>query len=79
MLVHHADTMAQRINGILNFNLLLIDVNFARIRFLKAKQYLHQGGFPRAILPHQRVNLALLHLEIHLVIYPIRRVFTHVA
>ena len=68
VLVHHADALGDGHRGGGEIDLLSVDPDLARGGLLQAEQHLHQRGFARAVLAHQRVDLALADVEIHILV-----------
>ena len=65
--MHHRDAHIQRLKRVVDFNFFALVVNFALIHFVNAEHALHQSGFTRAILAHQRVNRAGSELELRMI------------
>ena len=68
VLVHHADALGDGRRGGGEIDLLSVDPDLARGGLLQAEQHLHQRGLSRAVLAHQRVDLALADVEIHILV-----------
>jgi hypothetical protein len=64
MLMHHRNSVADCIHRRFDTNLFSAEPYDARIRAVHAEQDIHERGFPRSVLPQQRVDLALFHAEV---------------
>jgi hypothetical protein len=64
----HADPGRNRIAWGMDLNLLAIDEDLAFIRLVQAIQDVHQGGFARAILSEQGVDLAMFQRQVDVII-----------
>ena len=58
LLVHHGDALLQRVKRIGDMHRLALVNHLARVHLIYAEQALHQGGFARAVFPHQGVYRA---------------------
>ena len=67
MLVDGRDAVLLGDDGVAHDNLLTLEDDLAAIRLMHARQGLDEGGFARAVFAHQRVDLARLQVEAHLV------------
>ena len=67
LLIDGADAQPLRIVGGVDLHLLTIEVNFALILLIGAREYLHQRGLARAVFAQQRVAFALLHAQVHMI------------
>ena len=56
--MHHADALADGRDGRMDTRRLPVQPDLAFVRQIEAVENLHQGGFARAVLAEQRVNLA---------------------
>ena len=65
VLMDHADPMGDGHGGGGEGNLFPLDKDFAVGGLLHAEEHLHQGGLARPVLPHEGMDLALLHQEVH--------------
>ena len=79
-LMHHADAKVHRILGRIDDGWLAVDFHraFKTARAMNdghAKQDVHQGGFPCAVLAHQRMDLPCLHIQIHVFEDPVAIIF----
>ena len=63
VLVHHPDAQIIGIVGVLDADHLAILLDGSLLRLVQPEEDAHQGGFPRAVLPQQRVDFALFQLE----------------
>ena len=79
-LMHHADAKVHRVLGRIDDGWLAVDFH----RTLKparamddghAEQDIHQGGFPRAVFAHQRVDLPCFHFQIDVFEDPVAIIF----
>ena len=68
MLVYHADARRDRLAGRSKRAGGPVDQNLAGIRPVQASQHRHDRAFSRTVLAQQRVNLAGVKVEIHMVI-----------
>ena len=66
-LVNDDDTGFLRLPGVMEFDFLSFIGDGPFIFGIDAGQHLHQGGFARAVLSHQRVYFSLAHLQIHMI------------
>ena len=60
MLVNHAHTVTNRIQGVLKADGLTLQHNLPLGWFQKAEKHFHQGGFSGAVFSKQRMNGATL-------------------
>ena len=67
VLVDGRDAVLLGDDGIAHDHLLALQDDLAAVRLMHARQGLDEGGFARAVFAHQRVNLARLQVEAHLV------------
>ena len=67
LLVNDHDARLLGLAGIVEFHLPALVGDDARILGIDAGEHLHQRGLARAVFTHQRVHLALAHLQIHVV------------
>ena len=67
LLVDHAD--AQRLGRLRPVQLHFVSFikDAAAVFFVDAVEHLHQGGFPRAVFPDQRVNLPRVYGKVYVV------------
>ena len=68
MLVHHADVQGSGIVGVVDSYHLAVLFDHAGFRLVQTKQDAHQGGFSRAVLTQQGVDLPPPQLEGHVII-----------
>ena len=67
VLVDGRDAVLLGDDGIAHDHLLALQDDLAAVRLMHARQGLDEGGFARAVFAHQRVDLARLQVEAHLV------------
>ena len=66
--MHHADAVFNRLFTGLQLQLPALHVNVAGGNALQAVEHFHQRAFTGPVLPHQRMDLTLVHREIHIVV-----------
>jgi hypothetical protein len=59
MLVHHADAVRDGVSRGIELHSAAIHMDAAGLRLVKAGQHVHQAAFAGAVLPQQRMDLAL--------------------
>src|SRR5690606_24591209 len=67
VLVHHANAPGDGIPGALEAHGLTVDDDVALVRVVEPVQDVHQAGLARAVLAHQREQLARADVEGHVV------------
>ena len=64
----HGNTMVHGFLRVRNVIRLTVEDDLAALVLgVNAHQNFHQGGFTGTVLAHQRVNLARLHLKLHMI------------
>ena len=65
MLVHHADALCNGHRWGRQVHSFPVYDDFAFGGLFQAEEHLHQGGFPRAVLAHQRMDFAPAHVKVN--------------
>ena len=68
VLVDHADAQGSGVIGIIDLHGLTVFSDLSRLRLVQAEEYAHKGGFPRAVLPQESVDLTLAELKGNVVV-----------
>jgi hypothetical protein len=65
--VNHGDPALQRLTGAGKSYLIAVEKNLSGIRSRHPRQNVHQGRFPRSILPNNSVKLPRIYVQMHVV------------
>ena len=68
MLMHHADALGDGHRGGGQADFLAVDPNLALGGLLQTEQHFHQCGFAGAVFAHQRVDLTLADIQVHVLV-----------
>ena len=63
VLMHHADAERIGVVGVVDLDFFAVFFDDALFRLIEAEQNAHQRGLARAVLPQQRMDLALFQLQ----------------
>ena len=66
--MYHTDSHIYRLLRGTDRHLFPLIINFAPIRFVDSRQYIHQCTFSGSVLPEERMDLAGVKLQIHVLI-----------
>ena len=67
LLMHHGDAHLQRLHGVVDLHLFALIEDLALIHLVDAEHTLHERGFARAVLAHERMDGAGAELELRVI------------
>ena len=67
LLVHHSDTLTQRVHRVLDHSRLSINVDLSFIHLVNAEHAFHQCGLSGTVFTHQSVDFSGTQLQLNMI------------